>query len=245
MSSPFKLCWIVILAGLFFLPANLSAQIKYTPEHPDVRSMADRAYNTIKGGGAEGEEGALAAIAILQYFKRYENRVPKDHPGVERAVNSILGMFPDGGNGKIMNQGECYFPSLALILLCEYDSVKYKKEIIQLLDMFKERQRPTGAFTYLNQDNTGDTSQTQFVALAMWVAKTNGFKVDLNMAEKTLEWLCKVHGGSGQWVYKYTLGASGVGRPTQHAFDPSRRSQFGLPDGRHVAVVPTQKEDGQ
>ncbi|MEL7496170.1 MAG: hypothetical protein AAFN77_01070 [Planctomycetota bacterium] len=196
---------VCFVLGLFISPAK--AQVKYSPEHPEVKAMADAAMGSLRVGGDVGE-ATLSALAILQYYKRYEGRVPKNHAGINNAIGQILKMFPGGGNGKIMEQSECYFPALALILLCEYDAVKYEKEINELLEMFKDRQRPTGAFTYLGQNNTGDTSQTQFAALAIWVAKTKGFNIDLPMAEKTLNWLCTIHRGSGQWSYKYTAGGS-------------------------------------
>lgn len=165
--------------------------------------MADQAAAALNAGGEIGP-ATLAALALTQHAKRYTGRVPKDHPGINGTVNRLLKMFPGGGDDNdILNQSECYFPALATILLAEVDSEKYKNEITQLLKSFEDRQRPTGAFTYLGQPATGDTSQTQFAALAMWAAKSHGFNVNVEMGRKTLAWLCQVHGGSGVWRYKY------------------------------------------
>lgn len=201
---------LLISTAILAFPCIASAQTTFTPEHVEVKAMADKAVGYLRASGEIGE-ATLSALAIVQYYKRYEGRVPKDNAGVNNTVNRILGMFPDGGNGQIMNQGECYFPALALILLAEVDAVKYKDEIIGILKMFDERQTSTGAFTYLGQGGTADTSQTQFVALAMWVAKTKEFDINLEVSKDALNWLCTVHGGSGQWAYKYTAGRSSTG----------------------------------
>ena len=194
ISSVTKLSSMLLIStAILAFPCIATAQTTFSPEHAEVKAMADKAVGYLRASGDIGE-ATLSALAIVQYYKRYEGRVPKDDAGVNNTVNRILGMFPEGGNGQIMNQGECYFPALALILLAEVDSVKYKDEIIGLLKMFDERQTSTGAFTYLGQGGTADTSQTQFVALAMWVAKTKEFDINLEVAKDALNWLCTVHG---------------------------------------------------
>lgn len=201
-----------LLLGLLLTVASASTAVgqkRFTPEHPEVKAMADKAANYLRPGGDVGP-ATLASIAIVQYHKRYNERVPKDHPGILSTIGKIQAMYKGGGERGplIFRQNECYFPALAVMLFCEFDPVKYKSEIEQLLDMFVDRQMDNGAFTYLGQ-SAADTSQTQFACLAMWVAKQKGFDVDLDMAQKTLNWLCRVHAGSGQWSYRY----SGFGSP--------------------------------
>ena len=191
-----------LIVGLLF-SAQTVAQVRYSPEHPEVKEMADKAVKWLTISGDVGE-ATLASIAVIQYHKRYNNQVPKI-AAIDNTIRKIQGMFnPNStGDAPMYNQGECYFMALAVILLCEYDAVKYEKEIKELLEIFKDRQTPGGYFTYLGQDGSADTSQTQFACLAMWVAKTKGFNVDLEMAQKTLNWLCRVHNGSGQWSYRF------------------------------------------
>lgn len=212
------LCFSVVLG----LPESVHSQIKYTPDHPTVRAMCDSAFKFVEFSTRDTKHGALSALAVVQYYKRYEQRVPKGNKYVNDVISGILSEFPEEAadyseienDRNILVQQELYYPCLALILLAEYDSKEYAPEIKRLLKMLKNRQRPNGAFTYRSQPNSGDTSQTQFAALAMSVAKTHGFNVDVQMAKKTLEWFCASQQGGGQWLYKLVYGA-GSGGPGQ------------------------------
>ena len=199
---------------------SADAQVRYTPEHPDVRAMCDAAVRKLEFSTRDTKHGTLCALAVLQYFKRYEQRVPKDNEYINSVVDQVLSEFPEtpdyslDNNRNILVQQELYYPCLALILLAEYDSKKYAAEIKELLTMLERRQRPNGAFTYRSQPNSGDTSQSQFAALAMSVAKTHKFNVNVEMAKKTLDWFCSSQQGNGQWLYKLTYAnANAPGRP--------------------------------
>ena len=187
------------------------AQIKYTPEHLKVKAMADRAAASLEIGGDVGMS-ALTALAYVEYVKRYESRVPRDNAQVNAAVELVVKNVND--SGSLLDYNECYQPALALILLAEVDSDRYKDEINKLLNMFKERQKEWGAFTYRDEATSSDNSQTQFVALALWVAKAHDFPVDVEVGERTLDWMCKVQDSQGRWTYKYTRYTSTVGGST-------------------------------
>ena len=192
-----------VSAFLFLCIAGFSqsseAQVTYTPDHPDVKAMADAGVAFLQSGrpGMSREYRALAALAIVEHGKRYQGRVPKSVPLVKSACEDIAADIE-----RIKEENEMYFPSLALILLAETDAPKYKEEIKELLKFMKFRQEPNGAFSYVTDNNTADTSQTQFAALAMFVAKHHGFNVDVQMAKSTLEWILKAQQG-GAWYYKY------------------------------------------
>ncbi len=214
----------LILIGLTIwltFPAKTHAQNKYYPDHPDVRAMCDAALPNIVNATRDNKRGTLCALAVVQYYKRYESRVPRDNEFVKSMVEIIAPQFV--APNDIVDEQELYYPCLAMILLAEYDAKKYAPEIKRFLQKLKERQRPNGAFTYKTQPNSGDTSQTQFAALAMSVAKTHGFNVDVEMGKKALNWLCSSH-QNGQWIYKlvYAGGGNGPGRP-----DPTANNQPG------------------
>ena len=228
---------LLLLAGvmapllIFLAPSRAEAQKKYFPDHPEVRSMCDKAMKVLtqKGRIATGSRGAGAAalrgLAIIQYHKRYFQRVPKNIPYLESAVEHVLSHFPnveaaDGAKKKksILKESEMYFPCLAMILLAEYDAVKYKSEIKAILKMIKERQLRFGAHSYLREPQNGDTSQTQFVALALSVAKTHGFSYDVDIAQRSLDWFVRSQKPQGAWVYKPSFASnpngSGGGSPS-------------------------------
>ncbi len=194
---------IAIVFGSY--PAVGASQIVYTPEHPDVKALADagvRFLNTTRSSEAL-QFRTLASLAIVEHGKRYDGRVPKENAVVSATCASIVA----GVDGIIQNEGEMYYPCLAIILLAETDAQAYSAEIKKLLRFVESRQEPNGSFTYKRETNTCDTSQTQFAALAMFVAKHHGFNLDVQMAKRTLQWILGSQQPSGNWVYK--LQASG------------------------------------
>lgn len=219
----------VLASLLVFLPPSVArAQKKYSPDHPDVKAMCDKAMSvltkqgsispTSRGSGA----AALRGLAIIQYHKRYFQRVPKDIPYLNSAVEHVAGQFPKGkGDPKkknILKEGEMYYPCLAMILLAEYDAQKYKSEIKAILNMIKDRQLGHGGHSYAHEPQNGDTSQTQFVALALSVAKTHGFDFDVDVAQRSLDWFVRSQKPEGAWVYKPNFqgnpNGSGGGKPS-------------------------------
>lgn len=202
------------MACLVLAPGLAQAQKKYSPEHPDVKAMCDKAMKVLtkegKIGGPRGSgTAALRGLAILQYHKRYNQRVPKDEPYLKMAVEHVASEFE---GGKILGEREMYYPCLALILLAEYDAEKYKSEIKALLKMIKDRQLAFGAHSYKNEKHTGDTSQTQFIALALAVAKTHGFDFDVQIAKRSLEWFVRSQKPEGSWFYKPNFAVDPNGR---------------------------------
>ena len=221
--APLLLASVLGMLLILLAPSFANAQKKYSPDHPDVRAMCDKAMKVLtKKGDIKGPRGAgtaaLRGLAILQYHKRYFQRVPKDDPYLKLAVEHIVGEFPKSGKGQILSEKEMYYPCLALILLAEYDALKYQSEIKAILKMINDRQLGFGAHSYSNETRTGDTSQTQFVALALTVAKTHGFDFDVNVAKRSLEWFVRSQKPEGAWVYKPTFSdnpkGTGGGRPS-------------------------------
>ncbi len=189
--------WLIAL--VVATPDFAKAQTKFSPEHPRVKKMADQAVKTLQNGARQEGHNAMAALAIVEHGKRYNRRVPRDNSVVKAAVAHIRQQC---ANGKSFHsEKETYYPAIALILLAEVDAEANHSQILHLLEVLKKRQEVHGGYTYKRQD-TGDCSQTQFAGLAMWVAKSHGFDVDIEMAKKTLNWFCKVSRG-GQWSYIY------------------------------------------
>ena len=201
----------ILIVSFSFAP-KATAQFQYTPEHTDVEIMVTNAVGYMNNSRSQKiGESTLKSLAIVQAHKRYYQEVPRDNQVVNATIERILAMFPkvdpeSGGPGgtkkTILNQDEVYFPCLATILLAEFDKVKYKDQIKQLIKALQDRQRPNGAFTYLKQPNSADTSQTQYVALALMVAKHHGFRIDKEVADKTLKWLVASQQPGGYWEYK-------------------------------------------
>lgn len=204
---------IILLAALI-LPTSGFAQSKYTPEHPEVIKMVDRAIAAIERMSPD-QNGylVLAAITVVESSKRYESLVPVDHPLVKSAVGKILA---DLENGDLNRSDSAYYPAMSLILLCDCGTSRYEEEINQLIKLLVDRQNTYGAFTYLKNSNRpwGDTSQSQYVSLALWVAHQRGFALPIEVPGRTLEFYMKVQLSGGAWPYEYDFDK---GRPRQNA----------------------------
>jgi len=129
---------------------------------------------------------------------------------VKRTIERILGEFPPADKklpgtsaikGNILRSDEIYYPCLALILLAEVNDKKYENEIKRLINMLIERQHSDGAFGYLRDPTAGDTSQSQFVALALYVAKQHGFSYSPRVPGAILQWLVATQQPKGNFVY--------------------------------------------
>ena len=192
----------IMIVGAILVPTpfigSAYAQKVYTPDHPEVREMAWQAMEALGSAGGDHEVQTLQALAIVECYKRYEGRVPMEHPKVTGACESIAAAVDS--DGEIMHNHEMYYPCLALILLLEVDDVKYKPQIIKMLQMVKERQLSSGAYTYLRKD-VPDTSQTQYAALALYVARQHRFNFDSEIAKNILQSYVDYQAGNGSWDY--------------------------------------------
>lgn len=194
---------------------SADAQVDYDPYHPQVKAAATRGVEFLGAElNADMGKAILAGIATIEHSKRYDETVPKDHPTVVHALEkAVAGM---GARGGLAKHKSFYAPCLAIILYCSVDAEQYANEITELLQAIRDRQHADGGFGYLGQTATGDTSQTQYVALALWVAKAHGFQLPPEVARDALDYLCRIQQDSGSWYYLMNLigGAySAGGRP--------------------------------
>lgn len=216
-GTPVRLFSVILLpfVCLTFLafPSFAQAQTKYTPAHPDVKAMADRAIAFLQNAKGKAGYSAIAALAIVEHSKRYDKAVPTGNEFVNNVIKQIRQKCDDGNS--FHRENEVYYPAVALILLAEFDAAGNHDQIVHLLDVIKKRQNKVGGYNYLKKGNSGasDCSQTQFAGLAMWVAKSHGFDVDISTAKNTLLWFCSV-AQNGQWSYMYKANGRPERKPT-------------------------------
>ena len=178
------------------LVAPLNAQTTYTPDSPKVEAMVDSALAYLRATSSSDERNCLVALSIVQASKRYFAAVPEGDKFVDKVVQKVLSGVK---GGSLLNYKEVYYPCLALILLCEMDDVGYRTEIDKLIAAFEAQQLPNGGFAYRGQKEW-DTSQTQFVALAYFVARQHNVDVSVDSAKRILEFMMAVQSGR-TWFY--------------------------------------------
>lgn len=196
---------------------TLDAQDKYDPYHPEVKAAATRGIEYLSASSSDDAgEAILAGIAAIEYGKRYDEEVPVNDPLVTHAISKAMDAMES--RSPLQNRKDLYAACLAVILFCSVDDKQYAPQIQDLLYALENRQNADGGFGYLGEPTTGDTSQTQYAALALWVAKAHGFDMDTNIGQNCLSWLTKTQQQSGSWFYKMQNvgGAYPANGRTQH-----------------------------
>jgi hypothetical protein len=102
---------------------------------------------------------------------------------------------------------DVYSNGLAIVFLCEVDASQYRTDIQFYLDMLMKRQKDHGGWGY-DANDSGDTSQTQYAALAIWEANRRGFAIDPRAVERVSEWLLRTQDPSGTWGYQGIISPS-------------------------------------
>ena len=204
--KPGIVIWVMLLA---ILPiAHVEAQIKYSPDDAAVQQIAKQGIDWLNKRFEARDKNTnadvlLCGLAAIEYAKRYNEPLPIDGPIVSRALayaNQALDPNAEKGSFRIKNN--IYQHALALIIYCECDDVRYKSEIETLLNMIEGRQQKDGAINYVGREGLGgDTSQTQYAALSLWVAKEHGFDVNIQTGKGLLNWLCNEINEEGTWYY--------------------------------------------
>jgi hypothetical protein len=198
---------LFLLIPLVWWASPAAAQKLYDPNHPDVEAMVNRGISYVEANAPRGiDEGLLAALAIIETKKRYENEVPRDNPIVRKAVEDVVQAVADdqaGGVAPFLRSTGAYVPCLGVIVLCEVNDQLYASQINYLLGLVLRRQNAEGGFGYPHEKEVTDTSQGQYIGLALTVAKNHGFQWDVEAAKRLLETFCNTQ-VNDTWVYHYT-----------------------------------------
>jgi hypothetical protein len=216
LQRPLMRAWVLFLT-LPLAVSPLAGQVKYTPDHPVVQEMIRRGMAYI-----EKEKSTDFGFRVMYAMAAYKSNVllssdnPKEHPLIDEAVHAMdnlsMSNLENGQSFRTM-----YSSALACVLLLELDPVKYRDKIQLLLDYIAVRQQAEGAWGYRESNLVGDTSQMQYIALALWLAKQKGFKVDPSMCKRALDWMVKYQQPNGGWIYKNPSGidpSAGTGATT-------------------------------
>lgn len=215
-----KLGTLLLSTLCFLLLAQpvLHGQDRYSPDHPEVHEAATQGIEYLKQNvPTDVGESILAGIASIEYSKRYFGQLPVNDILVENALDKALAAM--NARSPLPNKHKIYAPCLAVILFCSCDAERYQGQIKELLTAIEDRQNRDGGFGYTGGDpSTGDTSQIQYVALALWVAKSHGFDIDPEVGKDCLSWLCQSQQPSGSWFYriKEVNGAYPANGRTEH-----------------------------
>ena len=187
---------LALAIGISLLAAAQSASA-YTPESPEVKAAIERGLAYLEKVGAQENRLGGKCLIGLCFWK---NKRPIEHPLIQAAIK----MCRDEARNAATHY-ETYSPALALIFLCELEGQQPElRELAQsYLDALLKRQQSGGAWGYVDgSTKTGDTSQTQYGALAIWMAVNHGHDVPQDSVERLCGWLVRTQDPSGSWSYQ-------------------------------------------
>ncbi len=174
----------------------------YNPESPEVQAILKKAVGFLKTEGSRNNKlggHALRGMAILK-----ATHDPKDAAVLEEvAYVSRVGKLPVERLREL--EPAQYSLGIAVMFLASYDKVKYKPEISNFLAALHANQRQDGGWSYvqMGEEPSGDTSQTQYGAMASWVAlKSVKLQAKPRVYEKALVWLIQKQNANGSFAYK-------------------------------------------
>ncbi len=166
-----------------------------SPSSPRVRRLADSGLKFLEDA-ADERLGAKCLVG-LSFYKRGQRR----HPLVAEALEDCQHMGSRPPEFITTKVCDIYSTSLAIVFLCTVDPAGNRREINALLESLYLRQKPAGGWGYAERE-TGDTSMTQYAALALWEARNHGIHIRRGSVVRFANWLLRTQDPSGGWGYQ-------------------------------------------
>lgn len=164
------------------------------PSDPRVKALIEKGLDSLSTMPVDERLGGqcLGALALHKAGR------PQD-PRVREAISACVAASTSAKELDVYSHG------LAVIFMAEVAAESQRGATLRLLTSLMERQKDHGGWGYdRDQDfkKTGDTSQTQYAALALWQAHQAGLRVPADEARKLIEWLCRTQSPEGAWGYQ-------------------------------------------
>jgi hypothetical protein len=182
--------WAMLLCFCALGSGNQFAQA-YTPESPEVLEVVDKGLKYLESQ-THGEVGGKCLIA-LAFHKR---GMSQGHPKIQEALEACRQSI-----NEEKQRGYLYGKCIAIIFLTELDATTHRDLINSYLSQLKDHQKEHGGFGYQGIPS-GDTSQTQYAALAYWELLNHGISPDSDSVQRCLNWLMRTRDPSGVWGYQ-------------------------------------------
>lgn len=162
-----------------------------TPESPEVIAVVEQGLAFLETAQDRRLGGkCLMALALLKGGR------PQSHPQIQAAVAAC-----ESSRGEMQRQNYIYSKALAVIFLTELDAARYNSLIVDYAGMLDAHRKDHGGYGYTS-DPSGDTSQTQYAALANWELLQTGVRPSGEYAAACTNWLLRTQSPAGAWGYK-------------------------------------------
>src|SRR5262245_41659022 len=154
--------WLPILLALAVVPLAPRTGHAASPETADVKQIVERGLKFL-----ESQDDDRLGAKCLIGLSFYKAGRPLTHPKIvaarqacESAIASAASIDPSSVN---------YSLGLALVFLLETDPQKNRTLATRYVTEILRRQQRWGSWGY-PESQTGDTSQTQYPTLGLWLA---------------------------------------------------------------------------
>lgn len=208
-----------IVAALTLLGLGGQPAFAVTPESAEVKQVIERGLKFLETSQDERLGGkCLIGLAFLK------NGRDRSHVKIVEALNACkqFAQNPSPANTPAWGATDNYSIGLAIIFLCEHDPVANRDAAQRAVNHLLSKQMPNGAWSYPNATE-GDTSQTQYAALGLWMADATGLEVPQENVEKLCGWLLRTQDPAGGFGY--------------HPPDPGNMTRQAQPDVRPSLVA--------
>ncbi|MGI8982237.1 MAG: hypothetical protein ACR2FY_23640 [Pirellulaceae bacterium] len=180
---------VIALLGTALLMPGTAAAV--TPDTPAVKERVKLALKYL-AGVSDSRLGGDCLIGLCFFKAGVE-----DHPKIAHAIKRC-----QEASAGSLNVIDNYSLGIALMFLCEVGPQKHHDVITKFTNEFFTRQQPIGGWSYPNF-KTGDTSQTQYAVLGLWMAKNFGkMDIPIDKIEGVCAWLMRTQDPTGGWGYQ-------------------------------------------
>lgn len=178
-----------VFAALVFACAAPARAV--TPESPEVKQTVEKALKWLETQD-DDRLGARCLIGLSFYKAGRKLSDPRIAAALKACQTANVSDWDSVNN---------YSVGLALIFLLETDPEHNRSLAQRYVTEILRRQQRGGSWGYQTNPQ-GDTSQTQYPTLGLWLAMSNGLTVPIDAVERDCAWLLRTQDPSGAWGYQ-------------------------------------------
>jgi Prenyltransferase and squalene oxidase repeat len=196
-----------VLVVLAVLAATSSySRGQYHPDHPKVVGMVDKAVAFLLKTPPSGSypSGGVCLTAYTLYKVSGNADHPKIQQGILEAQRTIRRGLAGNKDTHIV-----YDLSMAAMLLASVNPDAHRAQLEDAREWLVSVQKDHGGFGYFDKP-TGDTSQVQYVMLALWTLSKVGVNAPPTTLEGCLRYLKATQDPSGAWGYQGIFSQGGL-----------------------------------
>jgi hypothetical protein len=171
----------------------------------------------------------LGVMALLKTAPHETEGPSKGRPKKTPELQRLVDRFVQSLEVEDFKDSEgTYAIAVAVSCLVADDPTRHERTIRRLVGQIIADQKPNGSWAYPGGSPVnGDTSQVQYIALALWDAASVGIKIPPRVWDSVLDWQIR------------TQDAAGAGGPGGFVYHPSKISEDGNPvdQGNEIATM--------